>query len=1119
MRWVLLVLLLLVLVGVWLLAFFVPDLRWFAEALTGAVVGIPLLVVLVLWVRDRVKRERAAEPRLAVPPSKRPELAAMRTHLRAALAQVRRARGGSAGVDRLPWYIALGPQAAGRSTMLDRLGLTKMTVPAPAKDVEPPPFDLWCSSEAVFVDASGRMADEGERERWLALLRELRRMRGDRAIDGVVLTMGVSDLQAAVDADLQHVGGRLRARLDEVLDELGVVLPVYVVLTKADLLPGFTEFWTGDSTAEDSTWGASFGVTDDTAVHEPAKAVQRELEQLAQALHARLLERLPQEGDPRRRVRVLRFPVEFRAIEAPLARFVEGLCRPGPAPERFVLRGVYLTSAGEAGSKGRFLTDLLRSVVLPDRNLSTPTVAASRRRARGGVVLSAISLVGLAALLVPALTSYVHQADLAHAAEAAAVALSGSPDSAPGMQGDPIEPALDTLTRLEEDAHSFGIPGWFGPRATGDLSGALTDAYVARLNAWMTNRLRPELEKRLDAIVWGPPLTDSPTTPDDRTSLMDAYQTVRLCAALAEPERHAQEDWAAVQLAAEWRKLLPDAGAVGSARLTEHARRYLQALARHPAALAWPIGGKLADARTRLKRLDVRDMPYRRLLLWAQGEAPVRASDIFGQASLEFLASRGDVQVSGTFTANGWRKISDALRSKAPWPPDAVVEGWVLDDSSVPADDRALRDEVRARYFDDFAEHWLGFLSELRVEKPPDLDTARRELTAFKAETFYKTLFTQLKANAIHDDTPPPDDAGAWTSRIPWLGKSTSADAAAAATTTGPSSVEKAFRPFLAFAGMADDGKAAAGGAAPAPLDKYLAILDGLKADLGAAPTPQVSLDEEQSHLTQAKTGVTELLDGVPDPARRTLAQLLLPPIMGGVSAGTNQGQQSLSDDWRTMVWTAWNEKLSGHFPFKASATSSPANFADFAKFFRPDGDGILWGFVHTRLATMIEQKGDGQYVPKQGADPLAPDALMCLTVAQEISDAFFHVGEQPGLKLSIEADWNAPDVTDAKIVVAGKETPLPRGQWSAVLRWFGEDVNIAWKQSGRPTQELGRHSFSLFDLFTSLGGLHASGGRALYTADCPPLSLEVRPEGKDAFRPDFFTRLHCPQDLRILKP
>jgi hypothetical protein len=240
---------------------------------------------------------------------------------------------------------------------------------------------------------------------------------------------------------------------------------------------------------------------------------------------------------------------------------------------------------------------------------------------------------------------------------------------------------------------------------------------------------------------------------------------------------------------------------------------------------------------------------------------------------------------------------------------------------------------------------------------------------------------------------------------------------------------------------------------------------------------------------------------------------------MGGVLAAKAEGVTSLSGDWRSAVWTAWDQKLRGRTPFARSGHAEPANFADFAAFFRPDG--ILWGFVHTHLADAVEANGEGRYGMKPGADPLAGDLLSCLTIAQEISDAFFNPGEEPGLKLSVQADWTASDVETAKFVVGSKETALPRAQWAGPVRWFGEDVRVEWMQGGRPTQELGRHSFSLFDLFEHLGGLRpSSAGRALYACDCPPLTLKVRPEGKvDPLRSDFFSRLHCPPDVRGAGP
>lgn len=1164
MRWALVVLVVLILVGVWVLGFFVPELRWFAELLTAVIVMPAALIVVGLWLHDRTKRARAEEA--AKPANEGDGAEALRSDLRARLrkdfGELHRIVG-SRGARELPRYLALGTQSSDGGAMLDALGLSRVSAstssPLPAAlERVTGRYDLWSSRHAVVIahrapsgaaDGKGSAAavapkgaaavalkgeEETERDLWLALLDELRRSRS-RPIDGVLITLSVAELLSG-DAAKDALGRRLGTRVQNVVERLEMIVPVYLILTKANELPGFVEFWNGFPHPDEVTWGASLSSEDDRVVHEPQRAVERELRTLAQGLHQRLIARLPDEADPVGRLRVLRFPLEFRSLFAPLTQFVAELCRPGPGAERFIFRGFYFVSAPSApawpatdaahrGDRKRtsspygraqpyFLNDLFRSVVLPDRELAKPSENALRRFSRKDLRRSLLALGVSFLVLAPALVSYVRNVDLAATVEAAGKLLaSRDPSSVPGTRGDPIEPSLDALNRCDAEASSLAIPGWVGPRAARDLRTPLRAAYVARLQTWIPRRLRQELDRRLDAIASGG-LADAPSTVEDQTPLLQAYEAVKLYAILSAPKDHASSDWAAAHLAALWRAVLADADAVSEARLTEHSKNYLAALAANP-DMAWPTDHAFSSARERLRRLDVRGIPYRRVLLAAGDVPPVRASATFGPTVLEFLGSRGDVQVPGAFTSLGWQKVRDSLRSSTPLPQTATVERWVLDDPSLPQDDPALRRQVLQMYLDEYVRRWMSFLDEVKVKTPTDVAMAKAELSALKeGDGFYKTLFDLFKQNAIHEDPDPASgtDAGL-LGLLPWF----KADADAGAKPATPSRVERSFRPILSFAGAT--GSDGAGGGSTAPLAKYLSILDKLQAALEAPPAPKGSGGDPQSPFTEASTGAAALLDGVEEPTRGRLWRLLMPPVMGGVQAAKAEGVSSLSDDWKSSVWTAWDQKLKDRYPFARSARAEPASFADFATFFRPDG--ILWTFVHARLGDWIEERGDGRYLPKPGADALGGDALACLTVAQEITDAFFGAGEDPGLKISVQADWNAPDVSNAKFWVGAKDTALPKGQWAGPVRWFGEDVHVEWQQQGRPTQELGRHSFSLFDLFDHLGGLKPiEAGRSLYASDCPPLTLKLRPEGRsDALRADFFARLHCPQELRIEKP
>jgi type VI secretion system protein ImpL len=1147
MRWVLIFFVTFILIVAWVASFFVPDLRWFAEVLTAAVV-LPIVGLLVFfWVRGYIQRaaaEKAAAGPAAASPDKRarPEITALRAHVRGAVRELRRVLGGRAATGRLPWYIAIGPVGAGTSTMLDRLGLSAIGSGGAARPGhERPPCDLRSSRDAVVVDVPSRLADEGERDTWLALLDEIRRARWRRSIEGAVVTVSVPGLLSGADAEVGDWAARARAALEAAVERYGVSMPVYLVLTKADALPGFAEFWANDPKSNESTWGASFAVDDERAVHEPGRAIEREVDLLANSLHARMLERVSVEPDAGRRVRVLRFPLELRAITAPLSRFVDALCRPGAAPERFLFRGFYLTSAAPSAqaidprwagarpgagappaARGHFLTDVLRSVILPDRYLAAPTARSLRLRSQLDLRVSLIA-VGVAFLiLAPALASYIHNVGLAQDVQTAGEALAAGGDSQPGLKTDPIEPALDTLARVEDDAKSFGIAGWVAPRAALELEEPLRDAYLARIRAWMSQRLKPSLDKELEDMI-GATIEDRPTRSEDMTPLLDAFETVRLFAALVSPRGHANGERIAKRLAYEWRRELGAGDVVAGPRLVEHARRYLAALEQHP-QWAWSASQNLAEARKQLKKLGVQNLPFHRLLLAASDDPPIRASSIFAASSLPYLKSRGSVQVDGAFTANAWTKVREALKSPSPWSPDSVVEPWAIDDPTLPVDDAGWRVRMHNQYFTEYAGAWMQFLCDTAVVEPADVTSAKGELVALKeADGFYRTLFTQFRNNVIHDEVEGAD-GGTWFTRIKNMVVGSSEPDAG--RSLDDSAVEIAFHPILVFSG--DIGGDKAGG--PSGLDKYLAILDSLGSALDEPP-PSPAPANNAGPFVEASRGVQRLIDGIvpkpvqcrdiQDPRRRydPMEALLKPPVKGAVKLGVDTGHGNLSDDWHSIVYTAWHDALAGHFPFSGAATINAVKWDEMKGFFK--ADGTLWKFVGDRLSGYVEQTGQ-HYSLKRGADPVSPMVLAFLSQARELSDGIFPGTDSPGVKFSVQADWTSPDVHDTKFVLGGKDTPLPRAQWSVPMLWVGgDDARISWSLGTATGGEYGRAGFPLFDLFARNGGLHPTGaGNSLYSLDVPPLTLKIRPEGAvDVFRANFFTRMQCPPDLGIAPP
>jgi type VI secretion system protein ImpL len=1169
MRWLLVVLVALVLLGVWVAAIWLPGFTGIAEAVTAVILLAIALVLLVRWLRARMKAaaieraitEQASAARAA--PEQQAAIIALRADMLRAVRALERQRyglpRGQSSLYALPWYVIVGPPAVGKTTALEHSGLE--FIPSAAGDPKirgragTRNCDWWFSREAILLDTAGRFAVHDEdREEWMAFLDSLRRLRPERPLDGVIVAVSVPDLLSASDIEREQLAAKLRARIEEVLQSLEMQLPAYLLLTKADLVPGFVESWSDlGKPQRGQPWGASFELND-PRLADPVRAIEGELDVLERVLHARLLDRVPRERHPERRKRIMQFPVELRALRSPLARLVESLVRPGAGGEAVALRGFYLTSGTQVGRpvdrvlqgmiagfelnagpsappparaeevQSYFLTDVFRSVILPDRHFATRSTAGTRRRSRRELRVGLASLGVAVFVLLPGMVSYVRNAQLASAAIEAVDRLpeASAAGSVPGTRGDPIEAMLDTLDRMDDQASGFSVPAWFGPRAARELRDPMRRAYVARVRRGLEASVRPRLEKEVDAMATRP-LSDLPATPEDRTPLREAYDALRLYTVLVEPVGHLAKasantsadtrEWAAERLTDIWHAALDPREAVDPERLHRHVMSYLDELEQDP-RFAWPQVRSFPRARESLTRSGIDALPYRRALLWAAHTPAIRPKDIFDSASLEFLTCGDDCRIPGVYTASGWKEIEPHLAASTPLPAQAVVEPWVVGDASIPADEDALREDILDKYYRDYSAQWMTFLDALTVQRPSsDVARARRELLALKKpDGFYRTLFSQLKNNRIRREPAPPAGVAAVIDQIhhgcqaPWSKLDPDAGLGGIeAPPPPPTLVDRTFRPFLEFAGLE---AAKATGGEPPPLDGYIKLLDRLNATLEASE--KLSPSDLEIQLADERTGVENLVDGVEGTAKSTLRHLLFPPIEGSVSAGKTTEMGGLSRDWTVSVWHAW-QKMAELTPFKASSRAG-VDIADFDKFFHP-GSGTIWTFVHAKMGDWIEQGGDGSYVVKRGADPLTADFLSCLDVAQEIADAFFPENADPGMTVSIRADWSAPDVSDVKFVAGSKATAIGNDDW-ATIKWFGEDVSLSWVQRSGAVKWFGeRKSFALFDLFKRLGGLTptTSGDRPIYVLDSPPLTVKVRGV---ALRPDFFSRLRCPAEI-----
>lgn len=281
----------------------------------------------------------------------------------------------------LPWYVIIGAPGSGKTTALvnsglqfplaDRFGKSALRGIGGTRNC-----DWWFTNEAVLLDTAGRYTtqeseqarDAGEWRRFIDLLRKYRRR---QPINGVLVTISISDLLTLSPQASQQQARNLRQRLTELHEQLGIGFPVYVLVTKADLLKGFRAYFARfDRELRDQIWGFTFPwERAKQADFDLTAAFTQEFALLQQRLDAGLPDTLLQESDAKARAEGYLFPQEFAALRPLLADYLDTVFARSNFETAFSPRGVYFASGTQEGLPfDRVMGELNRALSLPEDN-------------------------------------------------------------------------------------------------------------------------------------------------------------------------------------------------------------------------------------------------------------------------------------------------------------------------------------------------------------------------------------------------------------------------------------------------------------------------------------------------------------------------------------------------------------------------------------------------------------------------------------------------------------------------------------------------------------------------------------------------------------------------------
>ncbi|HEX6812054.1 MAG TPA: type VI secretion system membrane subunit TssM [Planctomycetota bacterium] len=386
-------------------------------------------------------RNQARSQAATLPPGRSSEIDALQARFDEALASLKASKLGRGALYAMPWFIIIGPPGSGKTTAITESGLNFpfMKGPNQKRGIRglggTRNCDWWFTDQSILLDTAGRYTTEAEdRDEWLAFLGMIKKARKLKPINGVLIALSITDVLNADEEGLERHATTIRQRIDELVKQLEIVFPVYLMFTKCDLLDGFVEFFSAMSKEQRAqVWGATFDHRAPAGTEMHTRFAE-EFDLLCQRADDERRRLLVPDRPAAQQQKIFSLTLQLRAAKRKLTEFVRLLTQPNPYSDASELRGVYLTSGTQEGApidhvlqklssafglqaksegqapavvdaKSYFIRDLFTKVIYADRELAHSSAAIQRRRelVRKGVIIgSAAAAVVLAATSVMA---------------------------------------------------------------------------------------------------------------------------------------------------------------------------------------------------------------------------------------------------------------------------------------------------------------------------------------------------------------------------------------------------------------------------------------------------------------------------------------------------------------------------------------------------------------------------------------------------------------------------------------------------------------------------------------------------------------------------------------------
>ena len=897
-----------------------------------------------------------------------PDAAQLRERFEEAVATLTKKRRGAQSLYDLPWYVIIGAPGSGKTTALVNSGLHFPLEQRVGKGAlrgvgGTRNCDWWFTDEAVFLDTAGRYTTQdsdaaSDRAGWTEFLALLRKYRKRRPVNGVILTISAHDLMTQDEKSREAHVAAARRRLTELNEELRIQLPVYLIVTKSDLVAGFTEYFDNLS-ADDraQVWGVTFPY-EQTLSGEAVGALPGEFDAVVARLNQRVFARVEDERDARRRTRLFAFPQQIAALRGALTQFVSEVCSSTRLDRQILLRGVYFTSGTQEGTpidrllgaigrrfgvaaeavapvgrgKAYFIERLLKEVIFAESGLAGVNRRDEMQKAALQLgIYVAMVLVALLGVIVESVSYRRNEAYLSQVA-ANLVQLGRVPPPAAAAGLEMVVPRLDALRVVSDAANQYqDSTPWamrWGLYQGSSVGSAARDAYVRELDGALLPRLTVRIRQRLIGYAAEPE---------------KLYEYLKTYLMLGQPERLDKTELAFLA-DLEWK----DAAAANPIIAAALSKHFLNLLEYQPTLRPMPLDQALvAQARSTIRQASIPQLMYDRLKFKYAGDTArsLRLDAAAGVGADQVLRRKhGSLAdpIPSLYTRKVFEEVSgrDTNQVVAEFADDR----WVWGAADQPTMSSAtLATDVMEVYEKDYIAEWDAILNDIELVSFPTLDATTDALAKLAGPTSpLRALFVTADANTFL--VKPPDAA--------------QADGMLA-------NAQKAVTDRLGR--LLDAGKTALGKATVVPGVQVTAHFDHLHQLVagapGAAPIDRVlgEIGQIQQQLRSVGSGLgqTSPLDALARAGRgdalRSLLQeaSTLPPPLGGLlgqiggrteSVTLSQARSDLENRYRLDVLRDCNEIVASGYPFTRTDVRYKVSGVPIT-----DEDGVLVGILTNR--------------------------------------------------------------------------------------------------------------------------------------------------------------------------